>query len=55
MTSPVANPVEPDPKAVPDPGLPIADFAQLTGLSKDTLPYYEKADLALTRPRSFRG
>jgi len=25
MTSPVANPVEPDPKAVPDSGLPIAD------------------------------
>ena len=41
MTSPVAKAVDPDPKGVPEPGLPIAEVAQRTGLSKDTLRYYE--------------
>ena len=45
MTSPVAEPVDPDPKAAPNLGLPIAEVAQRTGLSKDTLRYHEEAGL----------
>lgn len=55
MTSPVANPVEPDPGLGPDPGLPIAEVAQRTGLSKDTLRYYEKAGLIEAVDRSSGG
>jgi DNA-binding transcriptional MerR regulator len=55
MTSPVADPVEPDPNVVPDPGLPIAEVAQRTGLSKDTLRYYEKAGLIQSVGRSSGG
>ena len=55
MTSPVAKPVDPDPKWVPDAGLPIAEVAQRTGLSKDTLRYYEKAGLIEAVDRSSAG
>ena len=55
MTSPAANPVEPDPKGVPDPGLPIAEVAQRAGLSKDTLRYYERAGLIEAVDRSLAG
>jgi len=55
MTSPVANPAETDPKEVSDPGLPIAEVAQQTGLSRDTLRYYEKAGLIEAVNRSSAG
>lgn len=55
MTSPVAEPVEPDPQGDPDPNLPIAEVAQRTGLSKDTLRYYEKAGLIEAVGRSSAG
>jgi DNA-binding transcriptional MerR regulator len=55
MTSPVADPAETDPKVVPDPGLPIAEVARRTGLSKDTLRYYEKAGLIEAVDRSSAG
>jgi DNA-binding transcriptional MerR regulator len=55
MTSPVAKPVDPDTKGVPDAGLPIAEVAQRTGLSKDTLRYYEKAGLIEAVDRSSAG
>ena len=51
----MANPVELDPKGVPDPGLPIAEVAQRTGLAKDTLRYYEKAGLIEAVDRSSAG
>ena len=55
MTSHTENPVDPGPKGVPDPGLPIAEVAQRTGLSKDTLRYYEKAGLIEAVDRSSAG
>jgi DNA-binding transcriptional MerR regulator len=55
MTSHAANPVDPDRKGVPDPGLPISEVAQRTGLSKDTLRYYEKAGLIEAVDRSSSG
>jgi hypothetical protein len=55
MTSHAANPVDPDPKGVPDPGLPIAEVVQRTGLSKDTLRYCEKAGLIEAVDRSSAG
>ncbi|GHH71975.1 MerR family transcriptional regulator [Streptomyces sulfonofaciens] len=46
----------PDVPDVPDEGLPIGEAAAACGLSVDTVRYYERAGLTLTRtPRSSSG
>jgi len=52
MTSPTRMPGGPDEL---DPGLPIAEVARRTGLSKDTLRYYEKAHVIESVERSTGG
>lgn len=47
--------VEPDRSPGLEPGLKIADVAARTGLSKDTLRYYEKAGLIEAVDRSVGG
>ncbi len=49
------GPAEPQPVESPNPGLPIAEVARRTGLSKDTLRYYEKAGLIEAVKRSSGG
>lgn len=53
MTSSAARSSEPP--AATHRGLPIAEVAQRTGLSKDTLRYYEKAGLVEAVERSSGG
>ena len=55
MTSEALHPPEPDRSPGPVPGLAIAEVAARTGLSKDTLRYYEKAGLIEAIDRSGGG
>ncbi|MCU1614445.1 MAG: MerR family transcriptional regulator [Frankiales bacterium] len=55
MTSMRARPPDAEPGGVTSRSLPIAEVAQRTGLSKDTLRYYEKAGLIEAVGRSSSG
>ncbi len=55
MTSTAARAAEPQPVESPEPGLSIEEVAQHTGLSKDTLRYYERAGLIEAVERSSGG
>jgi DNA-binding transcriptional MerR regulator len=55
MTSPVAEPARPASSEGRIRGLPIAEVAERTGLSRDTLRYYEKAGLIEAVDRSAGG
>jgi DNA-binding transcriptional MerR regulator len=55
MTSMRADPPDAEPGASVSRDLPIAEVAQRTGLSKDTLRYYEKAGLVQALGRSSGG
>lgn len=55
MTSPTAEPDEPITNAGRETGLSIAEVAERTGLSRDTLRYYEKAGLIRAVTRSAGG
>lgn len=55
MTSSAPQPSEPASPAAVDRGLPIAEVAERTGLSRDTLRYYEKAGLIEAVDRSSGG
>lgn len=55
MRSSAAQPTEPAFPAGTNVGLPIAEVAERTGLSKDTLRYYEKAGLIEAVDRSSGG
>jgi len=55
MTSRTARTAETQPGGSPDQGLAIAEVAQRTGLSRDTLRYYERAGLIKGVERSSGG
>jgi DNA-binding transcriptional MerR regulator len=55
MTSMRAEPPDAEPGAGASRNLPIAEVARRTGLSKDTLRYYEKAGLVQAIGRSSGG
>lgn len=55
MASTAARPARLQPAESRDPGLPISEVAQRTGLSRDTLRYYEKAGLIGAVERSAGG